>query len=178
MISTGVARGIPNPLHQMFPQRLRKARKARGMHPTGLTLAAGLGGSMVALLEGGRSLPRLPTAECLARALGVSPGWLAYGLGDAADPAEPGALSEGLAARAKAVRAALALSMREVARRAKLTEGAVRSAERGTMPSIKTAEALAGALGVSPAWLAFGEGPQELPGRRHARQLLHALSAI
>lgn len=34
------------------------------------------------------------------------------------------------------------------------------------MPSIATAEALAIALGVSPAWLAYGLGPMELPERR------------
>ncbi|MFO0656147.1 MAG: hypothetical protein U0787_13840 [Polyangia bacterium] len=34
------------------------------------------------------------------------------------------------------------------------------------MPSIATVEALAVALGVSPAWLAYGLGPMELPSRR------------
>jgi transcriptional regulator with XRE-family HTH domain len=121
---------------------------------------------MVALWEAGQGLPRLPSVEKLARALGVSPGWLAYGLGEAAEPVELGVRCEGLAERAKTTRTQAALSMREVARRAGITEGAVRSTEKGRQPGIDTMEKLAGALGVSPAWLAFGIGPRELPRRR------------
>lgn len=47
----------------------------------------------------------------------------------------------------------------------RLPERAWRSRWRGTMPSIATLEDLARALGASPAWLAFGEGPMELPRR-------------
>jgi hypothetical protein len=38
--------------------------------------------------------------------------------------------------------------------------------ERGTLCTLDTLEALAKALGVSPAWLAFGLGPMEAPTRR------------
>jgi transcriptional regulator with XRE-family HTH domain len=36
----------------------------------------------VSRLEEGTISPRLPTVEKLARALGVDPAWLAYGLGE------------------------------------------------------------------------------------------------
>lgn len=160
-----MVRGRANPRYQTFGARVRKARKALGLHPSGLTLAAGIGAGMVALWEAGQGLPRLPSVEKLARALGVSPGWLAYGLGEAAEPVEPGVRCEALAARVEAARAALGVSMREVARRADLTEGTVRSAEGGRLPAIDTVEQLAKALGVNPAWLAFGLGPRELPRR-------------
>ena len=166
MLRTVVTRGRANPRHQTFSKRLRGARKTAGMHAAGLTLAAGIGAGMVALWESGRGLPRLPMTEKLARALRVSPGWLAYGLGDAAEPLGSGMLCEGLAARAREVRTLRGLSMREVARRAELTEGAVRSTEQGRQPGLDTLEQLAQALGVSPSWLAFGEGPIELPRRR------------
>lgn len=167
MVRTVVTRGRPNPRHQTFSMRLRKARKASGLHAVGLTTSAGLGRGMVAFWEADQGLPRLPTLEKLAGALKVSPAWLAYGIGDESATAEIG-LCEGLAARAKAAREALGLSMREVARRAELTEGAVRSTEGGRLPVLDTAEKLAKALGVNPAWLAFGIGPRELQ-RRGAR---------
>ena len=55
--------------------------------------------------------------------------------------------------------------MREVDRRAGNAEGVVRGIEAGGQPAIGTLEDLARALAVSPAWLAFGEGPRELPRR-------------
>lgn len=173
MIRTGVTRGRPNPCYMKFPERLRQVRKAAGFHPTGLALAAGISGSMVTLWEAEQGLPRLPNLEKLANALRVNPGWLAYGLGDAAEAAGSGMLCEGLAARVREVRALLGLSMREVARRAELTEGAVRSTELGRQPGIDTLEALARALGVSPAWLAYGIGSRELPRRRRSSEPAH-----
>lgn len=173
--TTGLTRGRPNPRYKTFAQRLRKARVAGGLHAVALSEAAGLGSSLVGLLEAGASLPRLPTVEKLARALSLSPGWLAYGLGDAAAPATDGPLlCLGLAARAKEARSALRISLREVERRAKqvegvvrtgLSEGAIRAVERDALPPIDTIERLARTLAVSPAWLAFGTGPRELPRR-------------
>lgn len=162
MVRTDVTRGVANPKHPTFRKRLRKARKAAGMHASALTVAARLGRGMVALWEAGQGWPRLPSIEKLARALGVSPAWLAYGLVDATGTSDAG---EGLAERATVARAALGLSMREVARRAKLTEGAVRFMERGRLPAIDTLEQIAKALGVSPSWLAFGVGPVGPPRR-------------
>jgi transcriptional regulator with XRE-family HTH domain len=56
-----------------------------------------------------------------------------------------------------------------LAKQAGLSHTAVGNIERGTMPGIDTAEALANALGVSPGWLAYGLGPMELPKRRTTR---------
>ena len=62
-------------------------------------------------LEIGPGLPTLPTVEKLARALGLAPGWLAFGLGDiAAAPAGDELLCRGLAERERAVRAERGLS--------------------------------------------------------------------
>lgn len=74
-----------------------------------------------------------------------------------------------LAARSRDVRTRLSLSIREAARRAELGESVVRSIESGRHPALDTVEAIAKALSVSPAWLAFGLGPQELPRRGLAK---------
>lgn len=107
---------------------------------------------MVARWELGEGLPRRDTLGRVAAALGVSPAWLAFGLG----PEDGGGTSDGLADRVRAARLALGLSRREIARRAALTEGVIRLVEGGSSPALDTLEALAKALGVSPAWLAFG----------------------
>lgn len=175
MLPTGlVTRGRANPLHQKFPERLRRARKAAGFTASGLSLAAGINKNAVAGLEEGLSSPRLPTVEQLARVLRVSPGWLAYGLSEQEVPAEPDTpRCAGLRDRLRDAAEQRGLSLREVARRADAGEGVAVAVARGTMPSLSTLEDLARALGVSPAWLAFGEGPRELP-RRGSRRAAEA----
>lgn len=167
MIPTGVTRGRPNPLHQTFPLRLRRSRRAADLTLSGLVKAAGLSKNAGSMFEAGPRLPRVSTTEQMARVLGVSAAWLAFGLGEQVAPAEQGPLRcAGLSARAREARAALGLSVREVGRRGGTAEGLARSVENGTMPSLDMLELLAKALQVSPAWLAFGEGPRELPARR------------
>ena len=134
------------------------------MHAAGLSLAAKVNKNAVTRLEAGTSLPTLPTIEKLARALALSPAWLAYGLGNRA-PAAATSDPAGLADRAKKARAILGISLRELAQRAGVTDGAVRSAESGRQSAIGTLELLAHGLAVSPAWLAFGLGDRELPAR-------------
>lgn len=164
MLPGHVTRGRPNPLHYRFAERLRRARKKASKSASGLALAAGLDKNAVSRLEAG-GLPRLPTVEQLARALGVSPGWLGYGVGEEAAAAERGALRcADLAARVRETRGDVAV--RELARRAVSSPAQVRAVESGNLPTIANLEDLARALGVSPAWLAFGEGPRELPRRR------------
>ena len=87
---------------------------------------------------------------------------LAFGLGDAA-AVEPAPGCAGLKLRAREARGLLAV--KELARRAATSPAQVRAVESGSMPSLDTLEDIARALGVSPAWLAFGEGPRELPRR-------------
>lgn len=166
MLPGHVTRGRPNPLHHRFDERLRRARKKAGKSASGLALAAGLDKNAVSRLEAG-GLPRLPTVEQLARALGVSPGWLGYGVGESAATTEQGPLRcTELAARVRETRGDLAV--RELARRAQTSPAQVRAVESGNLPTIENLEDLARALGVSPAWLAFGEGDRELR-RRGAR---------
>lgn len=130
-----------------------------------LSLAAGVSNNSVSHFEANCRLPRLSTLECLANALHISPGWIAFGMGAVWEPVD-GLRCEGLAARLRAVRAAKGLTLRELDRRAEISTGASRAVEVGGMPTLDTIEFLARALGVSPAWLAYGEGPMEAPTRR------------
>lgn len=60
--------------------RLWQVRTQRGLSVLALAQVAGLSHTAVGNLERG-AIPNVATAESLAKALGVSPGWLAYGLG-------------------------------------------------------------------------------------------------
>jgi transcriptional regulator with XRE-family HTH domain len=121
---------------------------------------------LVASLEQGQRIPRLDTVERIAYALGLSPAFLAYGI--EADTSQPtdGLRCAGVASRLRQTRTAHGLSVLALATAAGLSHTAVGNVERGTMPTLATAESLALALGVSPGWLAYGLGPMELPGRR------------
>lgn len=165
MLTEPVVRGRKNPLHFSFPARLRQIRLERKQSASVLSLAAGLDRGCVAQLESGRRLPRTSTVECVAEALGVSAGWLAFGLGSESAPIDHGAL--GLAKRARDAREGRGWSLAEVGRRAGSSAAAVRSIESGATPTLDTVEALSKALGISPAWLAFGIGQVELaPAKR------------
>ena len=135
-----------------------------------LSITAGLSRNSVSQLETEQRIPRLPVVEQLANALGVSPSWLAFGLDVQREHSdgEPGCCH--LAERAKQARLARGFTLREVGRRSDSSAAAIRTTESGTMPSLDTVETLAKALGVSPAWLAYGEGPMEAPTRRRATQ--------
>lgn len=121
------------------------------------------------LLEQGQRIPRLDTVERVAYALGLSPTFLAYGLESDGPQLADGLRCEGVSVRLRETRAARMLSALALAKQAGLSHTAVRNIERGTMPGLDTAEALANALGVSPGWLAYGLGPVELPKRRTTR---------
>lgn len=60
--------------------RLWHVRTQRGLSVLALAQAAGLSHTAVGNIERG-AIPNVATAESLAMALAVSPGWLAYGLG-------------------------------------------------------------------------------------------------
>lgn len=162
-----VVRGRRNPLYLGLPARLKRARE--NLSFDSVATSAGLfDGSTVFLLERKKGhVPRLDTVERVAYALRLSPAFLAYGIeSDASQPTD-GLRCEGVASRLRETRTARGLTMRALAQAASLTHTAVRSTETGaSMPSIATVEAFAVALGVSPAWLAYGLGPIELPSRR------------
>ena len=142
----------------------------RGRPSSAAALAGIPDGSTVFLIERKRGhVPRLDTVEKIALALGLSPGFLAFGLSTEsheAPAATEGLRALGVAARVQEARIAQGLSVLALAKAAGLSHTAVGNVERGTMPSLETAERLAVALAVSPAWLAFGEGPRALPPRR------------
>ena len=167
-----MVRGRRNPSHFGFAARLRRARKAGNDSRSRLTQRAGLlDGKAVLLLEQGQRIPRLDTVERVAYALGLSPALLAYGIeADSCQQAE-GLRCEGVGSRLRETRAAQGLSVLALATAAGLSHTAVGNVERGTMPTIATAESLAIALGVSPGWLAYALGPMELPGRRRVAAL-------
>lgn len=60
-------------------QRLEAARKACGMSRQALGNASGLTGQTVANIEVHGMVPRVDTVEMLAKVLGVTPSWLAFG---------------------------------------------------------------------------------------------------
>ena len=168
VLPDGVVRGRKNPAFFGFAARLRNARHAMGLTLDSTAVHVS-DGKTVFLLEAGRHVPRLDTVEKIALALCLTPGFLAFGL--STESHETPAATEGLralgvAARVQEARIAQGLSVLALAKAAGLSHTAVGNVERGTMPSLETAERLAVALAVSPAWLAFGEGPRALPPRR------------
>lgn len=166
-----VVRGRRNPLHFGLPARLKRSRRESGLSFDGVANRAGLtdGSTVLHLERKAGHIPRLNTVELIAYALGLSPAFLAYGLDSDTEQFADGLRCEGVAVRLRETRAARGLSVLALATRAGLSHTAVGNLERGTMPGLDTAEALANALGVSPGWLAYGLGPMELPKRRISR---------
>jgi transcriptional regulator with XRE-family HTH domain len=68
--------------------------------------------------------------------------------------------------RLQIARTERSFSKATLASAANLNPGSILGIERGGQAGVDTVEALAKALQVSPAWLAFGIGPQELAPRR------------
>lgn len=167
MLPGRVVRGKKNPLHFKLPVRLRRARKQSQLSCSALALQSGVAKSGISQLESNRWFPRINTVERLAKALNVSPAWLAFGLEHPANGSQDGGLRcEQLGQRVKEQRTARALSPQELGRRSETSGNEVRAVESGTMPSLATIEKLAKALGVGPGWLAFGIGSAEPPMHR------------
>jgi transcriptional regulator with XRE-family HTH domain len=85
------------------------------------------------------------------------------------ESAKPQASCDGMATRLQCVRLANGFSKAALARMVNLSPTALANIERGAQSGVEVIAALAKALGVSPAWLAFDEGPQLLPSRRRGR---------
>lgn len=161
-----MTRGRPNPLHYRLAERLKQARRAVAETRKGVSLAAGAGKTAVHSIEVEGHTPAADQIEGIARAMGVSPGWLAYGMGEPGDVQDvPGAAS--VSERLRAAREEARISQSELGRRAGMTHTTIQNIEQGRhCPSVARVEALADALDLSPAWLAFGEGPQKVKRRR------------
>jgi transcriptional regulator with XRE-family HTH domain len=157
-----VVRGRKNPLHTGFPGRLSRARKDAKLSFSSLAAAANItSAKTTSTLERGDNIPRVDTVEKLARALRISPAFLAFGI-DGPKATDATELCTSLGQRLRGLRLARGFSLREVERRADVAGDLVRRTEQGlTLPTLGTVEKLAKALGVSPAWLAYGLGPTE-----------------
>lgn len=158
-----VVRGRRNPLHFGFAQRLRRARRAAGLSCAALARTAGLGSSTtIGTLEAHRTVAHVDTAERLARALGIAPGFLAFGGELRTGPGS----SAGLGARLREVRLARGLAKQPLDQLADVAKGTVANTESGrSRPRIDTVEKIAKVLDVSASWLAFGAGSRDVPAR-------------
>lgn len=174
-----VPRGSKNPLSFRLTERMDRAVTRSGFTLQHLSLSADLTHSVASYVCRGMNVPSIDTLERLAAALGVSPGWLAYGYEGSEPfreryprpvfPTEDPKPDEnlrffrahyaGFPARLQAARERSGLSMRTLSTAAGVSVQAWSNAEAGkSVPRVDTAERMAVALGVAPSWLAFGEG--------------------
>ena len=163
-----MVRGSPNPLHFGLPRRLRKIRKQSRLKPSALGPKVGLDPHIAANIEAGERIPTVGTLARLASALGVSAGWLGYGLGEQFTDGKA-ATTDGMGARLASVRIERGLTKAALARLADLSASSFAKIENGGQTGVDVLEALARALNVSPAWLAFCEGPREILVKRRSR---------
>lgn len=172
-----VTSGRKNPLWFKLPERLKGAREARGINANEIARRAGIGNTTTARIERGERTPQIDTVERIARALGVEPCWLAFGL-DGDKPfnlkskctkpeTDVPAICEivmtsaytGVAKRLTDRRSALGLSLRQVGTAAGISYQTVNLIECGeAIPKVDSLHRLAIALDVAPCWLAYGVG--------------------
>ena len=69
------------PLSSGLGRRFRLTRERKGLTLRALAAVSGCQYSTIVAVELANRMPQITTVEILARALGVSPGWLAYGDG-------------------------------------------------------------------------------------------------
>ena len=174
-----VPRGVKNPLCFSMAERFQQARSSSGLSLIQVAMAAGVAQPIPGRFERGEAFSALDTVERMACAVGVSPGWLAYGYEGTepyreryprpivapSDPIPDEALRTfqaryaGFPERLRLSRARSGLSMRALSTAAGVSVQTWSIAESGKVaPRVDTAERMAVALGVAPSWLAFGEG--------------------
>ena len=163
-----MVRGSPNPLHFGLPARLRRTRRARQITPSALGPKVGLDRHVAAYIESGSRVPNVGTLTRLASVLGVSAGWLGYGLGEQFTDGKA-ATTDGMGARLASVRIERGLTKVALARLLDLSATAIANIENGAQTGVDVLESLAKALNVSPAWLAFCEGSREILVKRRSR---------
>ena len=179
VLPESVVSGRRKPLHATLAARLKAARLAAGMDRAPLSAAAGLSHGVVASIEVQGRIPSIDTVEKIARALQLSPCFLAYGVEGALLPPlgpDEALRAAGAGGRLQQLRDHQALSLRGLAEAAQLSATAVMNLEaRKVLPSVATAEALAVALGCSPCWLAYAEGPDPIADPQGAAAELQAV---
>lgn len=170
-----VVSGRRKPLHITLAQRLKKARVAIAIDRAPLSVSAGLSHGVVAGIEEGR-MPTIDTVERLARALNVSPCFLAFGVEGMPLPPSADLCASGCGVRLQQLREARALSKLALGRAAGIAGSNIFPIESGrTFPSVATIEQIASALGCSPCWLAYSEGPNPLADPQGAAAELQAV---
>lgn len=163
-----MVRGRKNSLHSGLPARLRKARHAAELTPKAVVQRMGGDQALVREIEDGQRLPTVGTLARLAIALGVTPAWLAYGIGESVT-GQGAATCDGMGARLQGARLQAGHNKAAVARLVGLSPSAYAKIENGGQSGVDVIESIAKALGVSPAWLAFGMGPQVVTSPRRGR---------
>lgn len=68
-----------------IPGRLKLARELLGMSLRAVARESGLSAQSLSTTELGTTVPTVENVEAIAKALGVSPGWLAFGIGRGPD---------------------------------------------------------------------------------------------
>lgn len=162
-----MVRGRQNPRYLGLPARLRKARKRAGLTRNEVVQKTSGGQTAARDIEAGQRLPTVGMIARLAAVLSVSAGWLAYGLGDMHSEGAA-ANTDGMDMRLQTLRVEQSHTKASLGRLAELTAPSIAQIESGGQSGVHVIEALAKALNVSPAWLAFNQGPRELPKRRRA----------
>lgn len=178
-VLSSVPRGRKNPLWTGLAVRLSLTLEATGAPQSRIAIAAGVAQPVISRTKAGLATPAIDTVERLAAALGVPPGWLAFG-DEGTEPfrqrrprspvpmdpptpdpnrREPAGMYKPVGERCKQAREARSLSLRAVAKAAGISAQSLLLTEAGeTVPLVSTCEALAVALDVSPCWLAYGYG--------------------
>lgn len=152
-----VVRGRRNPAYYGLPDRLRQARRRKGLSMPAASNAIGGSNAAAYLIERRQALPRIHTVERFAIVLGISPSWLAYGEGPENAVPEASTVGE-IGQRLANTRKARGLSRQALGMASGLTGQTVANLEtRGMMPRVDTVELLAKVLGVSAGWLGFGD---------------------
>ena len=162
-----MVRGRRNPRYLGLARRLLTARTQRKLTRMALADLAAVGAPTVLYTETADRIPTVATIARLAAAMNVDAGWLAFGTGIEATSAAL-QTSDGMGERLGALRTDRSLTKAALARMVELSPSAYAKIENGGQTGVDTLEKLADALRVSPAWLAFGVGPRELPPRRRA----------
>lgn len=150
-----MVRGRRNPAYYALPDRLRQARKRKGLSMSAASLTIGGSSAAAFLIEHRQALPRIDTIEKFALSLGVSPAWLAYGEGPA-DDVPTNTHADTIGQRLESARKERGLSRQALGHLSGLTGQTVANIEvKGMVPRVDTAEMLARVLGVTAAWLAY-----------------------
>ena len=158
-----MVRGRRNPAYYALPDRLRQARKRKGLSMSAASLTIGGSSAAAFLIERRQALPRIDTIEKFALSLGVSPAWLAYGEGSA-DAVPTEAHADTIGQRLEIARKERGLSRQALGYLSGLTGQTVANIEvKGMIPRVDTAEMLARVLGVTAGWLGFEQCESSIP---------------